>query len=783
MEKKKIIRFFTYLMTILLGSCFVNCANNEISKMEDTWREFRSLHPYSYQTVALKHYGDTCVFVMSEPDSWVKESDLEQLFDKYDGQLILRYQPYGFDGQLTDAVGCAILDSISFRNLEKEMFTLLYKTDYKPYYTDLDHPINHVYFSKDYDLNYSISPFIIESDINETFIASSQDGAYREKTITDLLESEMSCSNEIYFSKERGLVIWLFNTDSIIQTVSFLQNARRFALDTDLILGSIPKRDNINKLAIVAREREVPIGILPPLRSETILQLALNKKDKIQQTFDSFHRSINDSTIATSISMTHWLKNTELGNLMVITDVLLKSWSENGEVSDYFMDYPLPESCPFDNGVSNELGYIPIYSWKFFFDGKTGCMPLVYEAPREHMETGKEQELSYKARLYFANLNCVDIVRATQYAAICQSFKEIKIFYSGQKINWVKTPSWTMSNKIWGFGGYILQARAIPKVVESVVRRPPVWGLPVRSFPEQSIGPAIRPFHIPGDNLLLLEGNGDYPRVYDKQSFPPSIRESSYHTNLSSVSSYMDKYPELVNEIEKYPRLPPILSKYPKLADIVVIHRELAKILSEKPALADLLAKLPLLADILSEYPELDETLTQYPKIAGTLTGHRELAKVLSKHPNLADALTRVPKLTDVLTKLSVLAEELARIPNLVVFLNNNPYFIEALSNHPRGGLRESLNLSSTTDVQRGLDHKIHNTPTSQESVLSKAQISEILDSSTQRISKMIEMRQQIKLQVHKLGIHINKVQWEINNTLIAYIIIDKNEEGLKQAA
>ena len=99
-----------------------------LSKMEDTWREFRALHPYSYQTVALKHYGDTCVFVMSEPDSWVKKSDLEQLFDKFDGQLILRYQPYGFDGQLTDAVGCAILDSISFHEFEKELFTLLYKT-------------------------------------------------------------------------------------------------------------------------------------------------------------------------------------------------------------------------------------------------------------------------------------------------------------------------------------------------------------------------------------------------------------------------------------------------------------------------------------------------------------------------------------------------------------------------------------------------------------------------------------------------------------------------------
>lgn len=122
------------------------CDSLSLTIMEQTWREFRAIHPFSFQTVALKHKGDTCVFVMSEPNNWVKENDLRQLFDKYEGQLTKKYQPYGIDGQLTDAVGCVKLDSSQFSQFEKEVFNLLYRTAYKPFYTDLDHPSEHVFF-------------------------------------------------------------------------------------------------------------------------------------------------------------------------------------------------------------------------------------------------------------------------------------------------------------------------------------------------------------------------------------------------------------------------------------------------------------------------------------------------------------------------------------------------------------------------------------------------------------------------------------------------------------
>lgn len=803
--KNKFIQLFSYLLSILLVMCFINCSNYETSKMEETWRMFRALHPYSYQTVALKHYGDTCVFVMSEPDSWVKETDLKQLFGKYDGQIIIRYQPYGFDGQLTDAVGCAIFDSITFNNFEKELFALLYKTDYKPYYTDLDHPVKHVYFSKEYNLNYTIFPFILESDLKEKFYSPFSKNDSGEKTISELLDSEMHCSNDIYFSKDRGFVIWVIDTDSTIQVETFIPNARRFALDTDLILGSVLRRENTNKVAIVAREREVPVTILPPLRSETILQLASNSNDGLRLTFDSYNKSINDSTLATTISMTNWLENTEMGNLMVMTDVLLKSWSENGIVHDSFMDYPLPESYPFEKGISYELGYIPNYLWNFLFDGETGCLPINYNPPLENLKTGREQEISYKARRHFANLNCIDIVRCAQYAAVYHYLSGHKLYYQKQNSNWVKTPSWTISNKTWGVGGYSLLAKVplrfkVPRVpsryVSPTFRYNPYIPYsrieyPLNTLPSTNLDPQMVNLLVSHPGLVnVLEKEPELSDIIIKH--PKLAKVVLKHPNLVNA---LIEYPQLADILEKHTNLVEIISKhpklaytipssvYPKLANVLDKNPDLANVLEEHPDLANLIDKNPLLSKILKEHPDLSKIVIEYEGLTDILVNKQEIVDVVSTYPFLAEALTRAPKLADAIGKYPSMAEELAKIPNLAELLVLNPNLAELLSRNTRISLRESMNISLSKNVHRGFDSKVHNASPSQDYFLYKPQVQEILDISNHKINKMIDMRLQIKQQINKLGIHVKDVKWEINNTLRAFIIIEQYGEEFKQAA
>lgn len=134
------------------------CDSTSLALMEQTWREFRAIHPFGFQTVGLKHYGDTCVFVMSEPAEWVKAEELRDLFSEYDGHLIIGRKSFGYDGGLYDAIGCAKLNPINFKSMERNLFKLLYGTDYKPYYTDLDNPFNHIYYSN-YIFDYFVPNF------------------------------------------------------------------------------------------------------------------------------------------------------------------------------------------------------------------------------------------------------------------------------------------------------------------------------------------------------------------------------------------------------------------------------------------------------------------------------------------------------------------------------------------------------------------------------------------------------------------------------------------------
>ena len=334
--------------------------------MDEAWREFRQIHPYGYQTVALKHVDDECIFIISEPSESVTERALDALFRKYGGKMTVKHQPLGYDGWLADAVG-----SVKFPNnkvpddFTQDLFNLLYGTDYKHYYTDLDNPSEHVYFSE-YRLNYSISA----AEIHKWFISDKEAFKVDEsktKTISALLSSNSSQTNEIFYSKEHGFVVWVVSPDKITASdKTFKTNARQFALDSDLIIGAIGKKDG--KVAIIARERVVPVTVLPPLRIETITLLATTDNDELAQSFERYNvfaGKTEDNLDMAPIYLSDELQNTEYGNLLNMTDQMLKSWTENNDVHDYNYDYPAPIDWAFNEGVFRDLnmGRSLTYNW------------------------------------------------------------------------------------------------------------------------------------------------------------------------------------------------------------------------------------------------------------------------------------------------------------------------------------------------------------------------------------------------------------------------------------
>lgn len=491
---QKVLSFMALVILFSHNIHASTCDSISLKLMEQTWREFRAIHPFGFQTVGLKHYGDTCVFVMSEPAEWVKTEDLIALFTKYDGHLIECIQPYGYDGELHDYVGCLRKDRIDSLLIRSELFNLLYRTDYKAYYTDLDRPAKHVYFSNK-NLNFNINSSNLRMTLfNDSFKVSNK----KYLAFNDLMKSKTS-SNKLYFSKERGFVVWILDSKGVSRIDSvFLKTARKFVLDTDIIMGSILENE---KVAIIGREREVPVNILPPLRSETIRQLLTCEERRyfqipIKRMTDDpkvfayqnntwlVFNSLRTDSVQPDIYYAPIITNkegldTELGNLMYLTDIILKSWSENGKVKDLFVNYPLPQSYPFPNGVIHEFGDSLGLCWSMLehsFDlfYRTGCCyPEISSfSKRDSIQIRKEIETSSSLYSFFAGQQCIDLVRIRQYSILLNAFRYLTVGQAElQGISRLKTPSTTVSNEKWLYGGCLLQGQVVKQVVKGTTRR------------------------------------------------------------------------------------------------------------------------------------------------------------------------------------------------------------------------------------------------------------------------------------------------------------------------
>ena len=79
----QILRFFFLSVFVLFESLYASGATD--ADITSVWKDFRNRHPYGYQAVGLRHLGDECVFIISEPAENVSKTDLDELFSMYNG--------------------------------------------------------------------------------------------------------------------------------------------------------------------------------------------------------------------------------------------------------------------------------------------------------------------------------------------------------------------------------------------------------------------------------------------------------------------------------------------------------------------------------------------------------------------------------------------------------------------------------------------------------------------------------------------------------------------------
>ena len=443
---KKILLLFPLL---IFGSVMDAKADGANTSIDEVWKEFRVNHPFGFQTVGVKHIDDEQLFVISEPSERISYQSVDSLFGNYGGTITVKKSPLGYDGWLADIVGSIKFNSeVQENEFKRNLFNLLYCTDYKAYYTNLDNPSPHSFFAPyKYKLNYSITAKELESwlvEAGETFCELSEQGVLSTgKPITEWISNSEKDSNKLLYSQERGFVVWLTNPSNMTNNNTFRINARKFALDTDLIIGAFGVKGKT--VAIVARERQVPVDILPPLRVETLLLLATTDNESLAQSYERYNIFANklpSNEDVAPIYLSDELWHTEYGNLLNVTDQMLKSWSENGRIDYKAFNHPKPIDWAFESGAvrdldANELTYnwntagagyvIEGDSYDIFAVNRTGSLPVSYipggMEGKVDQTVYDAEELAYD---FFSGLNSPELARVVQYATFYQIFSYFK---------------------------------------------------------------------------------------------------------------------------------------------------------------------------------------------------------------------------------------------------------------------------------------------------------------------------------------------------------------------
>lgn len=402
--------------------------------MRGDWQQFRRTFPYHTQVIALSDPAadGTRTLIVSEPPPHVTASDVLVSLAPVLRRHRLEKQILGFDGSVTDLVAAVSGSEKEIAAAISVLYRKLFSTSYKAYVLRL--PVRPTTTRFDLDL-----------DVTATEIRKwlTQDGELFSPVEggPSVAASELFklATPAVYRSIRRGLIAWWIPSSATLANCRI--QSRQFAIDSDLVIGAIAKPAGT---LILARERVVPIDVLPPLRFETIALLASVQSAgnyELQQSYERnahFAGRFDTERDWAPILLSPELRDTEYGSLLNITDQLLKSWTNKGMTQYANFNYPKPPSYPFARPLPRQLAVSKLtYNWntrgaayaveagdtKLVALNRSGALPVSYIPESDDEEappaTVDAEETAYG---YFSKLSDANLVRVVQYAALYQIF-------------------------------------------------------------------------------------------------------------------------------------------------------------------------------------------------------------------------------------------------------------------------------------------------------------------------------------------------------------------------
>lgn len=457
------IVFYRYMLTTLVA--FLLCARAMAAQpdfdISEYWKDYRAKYPFLHQELVISSdLGDGIRYlVVSEPPPHELLEDQDKLFGQIFGPSYVRYEkfhhPVGVDGWVTD-IGVVLDVSGRVDQLDSQLLALnrtLFKTDYKAYVRDFDRmpwvrtmPVRGVLGPPDLKVSAaSLNKWLFQDAL--VFNGADKDYSGNLKQILD------SKQVGLFHSQPSGLVVATLPRNDDLGKDGYYALLRQFALDTDSVLGGVivgSATDRTGVLALVGRERSTSLEVLPPLRVETILTLAATRESELAQSYERmavYAGKGSDLKDWAPIYLSHDLTDTEFGQLLNITDQLLKGWSESGLMTYENFHYPEPAQFPYQAGLLRTLNTGQVtYNWNTSgfgymvpFGGieilavqRTGALPISY-IPGGVDETTSDPSAAAAREAeeiywdFFAQTRDPNLHRAAEYTALYQIFRRFPV--------------------------------------------------------------------------------------------------------------------------------------------------------------------------------------------------------------------------------------------------------------------------------------------------------------------------------------------------------------------
>ncbi len=393
------------------------------------WADFRETFPYHVQTIALSSPPDgICpVVVLAEPPPMVDRASVERVLGTSVSENV---HPIGVDGRTVDWVGTVHSSSDDeVHEVTRQLSSVMFGTDYK-------HSAFAIGQTPPSPTDTTVRP--LPGDL-VAWVGDPEGGVIDadgdECSVDEMLGGQRE---GVFFSQTEPLVFWALDRPASLDGRT--AEARRFVLDSDLILGAVASDEAV---VIVARERMTPISALPPLRYETLAMLAATTDEELHQSFERNNPvagRMSGGRDWAPIYLSPQLVDSEFGSLLNLTDQILKGWSLNGVTQYVRFDYPEPVLWPFSRNLHSALGGTSLtFNWntrgagavveipemEVFWVHDSGSLPVTY-LPDEQ-QSADARQAAERARSYFSSLEEPLLIRVVQYSALYQIFREFDV--------------------------------------------------------------------------------------------------------------------------------------------------------------------------------------------------------------------------------------------------------------------------------------------------------------------------------------------------------------------